>query len=163
MLNDGNVQIVWTIMWGVMSSVAFKPKSCFWVEPILNLSWRIVKWRSFTGPKPQKNPKDGRNSVIFHMLNFSPSLRCFSTWCTVFLSPSLSGWSELLGCLWRFILIDVLLSGKSSAKAAKISAWELFHLEFLFFFAQITDALLSFFFPFTRAKCGEITELVFTH
>ena len=54
-------------------------------------------------------------------------------------SPSpLSAWCELFGCLWRFILTDVLLSGESSLKAAEISAWELFQLEFspeiLFFF-----------------------------
>lgn len=81
----------------------------------------------------------------FQTVNFSPAFCSSCVWSPVFLfSPPLC----LFSCLWRFILTDVLQSGKSSLKAAHTHHLQRYFIcaETLFFFPSGNWSFALFYF-----------------
>lgn len=126
-----------------------------------DLAGRTVKWRTFTGPKPPNDLRDGRNFGIFHPVNLSPSL-CSShvIQYTVPLLPPFPPDVNRLAASEDLFSLMYFYQAKVHWRQQRYQP-ELFHLGFsleaLFFFAQMTEALLTF---LKRVKQGEIIYLV---
>lgn len=153
-----HLSVTYNVMSDVLSSCQAKT---LLVSGAYMKIWPRRQWNG--GVSLDQNPKndlrDGRNFGIF--LTFiqwtsaplsAPlvcDLQCFSP------SP-FSARCELLGCLWRFILTDVFLSGKSSLKAAKISeSYFIWNLVLKSYFAEHKLLKRTYFF-----HQGEIIYLV---
>lgn len=140
-----HLSVTYNVMSDVLSS--FQTKTLLVSGAYMKI-WPERQWNGGVSldRNPKNDPRDGRNFGIFLTFiqwtsapHFAPlvcDLQCFSPspfFCLV--------WTAWLPV--RFILTDVFLSGKSSLKAANISAWELFHLEsgleILFFLPQIAE------------------------
>lgn len=102
------------------------------------------KRRSFTGPKPQSDLRDGRNFGIFHTVSFSPSLCSSCMWSPVSLSfpPSC-----LAACEDLFSLV-YFYQAKVHWRQQRYQPESCFSVEILFFLVQIKLHFLSF----TRVK-----------